>query len=56
LTAEDRQFFQDIPQLSAIRQFFGRIACDANMTFQRIMESPRIAGDFAKAAKGPPIG
>jgi len=55
LTAEDGHFFGDIVQPFVTKRFFKRISCYADMTFQRIMESPLIAGDFAPAAKSPPI-
>jgi hypothetical protein len=32
------------------------MSCDIGVAFQRIMQYPRIAGDFATAAKNPPIG
>jgi hypothetical protein len=55
LTAEDRQFFLEIQQVLVAKRFSGKARCYVDVTFWRIMENPRIARDFAKAAKSPPI-
>jgi hypothetical protein len=55
LTAEDRQFFLKNPQVTVVKRFSEKAHCYADVTFWRIMENPRIARHFAKAAKSPPI-